>query len=142
MNGNDEFIENLTVHLEQIIKYCQEQINETNAKIDAIEQSQPTRLEDMRQYWLDRERFTLIFSNYIDADIFDNMWCDSGTTDSFHWWQNSDEYYIVHMPSGMMVNWYKHLGRMNTCSQPWRNETDFKEFCRLLAEEINNLYPF
>lgn len=35
-----------------------------------------------------------------------------------------------------------HLGRMNTCSQPWRNETDFKEFYRLLAEEINNLYPF
>ena len=39
-------------------------------------------------------------------------------TDNFHsYHDNDDEYYIIHLPSGTMINWYKHLGRTNTCNK-------------------------
>lgn len=48
-----------------------------------------------------------------------------------------DEYYIIHLESGMMVNWYKHLGRTNTCSQKDRTIDDYYEFFRLFKEELD-----
>lgn len=57
--------------------------------------------------------------------------------DEFAWFSNSDEYYIIHLESGMMVNWYKHLGRTNTCSQKDRTIDDYYEFFRLFKEELD-----
>lgn len=50
---------------------------------------------------------------------------------------SEDEYYIIHLESGMMVNWYKHLGRTNTCSQKDRTIDDYYEFFRLFKEELD-----
>ena len=47
------------------------------------------------------------------------------------------EYYIIHLESGMMVNWYKHLGRTNTCSQKDRTIDDYYEFFNLFKEELD-----
>lgn len=47
------------------------------------------------------------------------------------------EFYIIHLDSGMMVNWYKHLGRTNTCSQSNRTIEDYYEFFKLFKEELD-----
>lgn len=44
---------------------------------------------------------------------------------------------IVHLDSGMMVNWYKHLGRTNTCSQSNRTIEDYYKFFKLFKEELD-----
>lgn len=70
------------------------------------------------------------------GEVFRNI---HGTVvcDEFAWFSNSDEYYIIHLESGMMVNWYKHLGRTNTCSQKDRTIDDYYEFFRLFKEELD-----
>ena len=41
------------------------------------------------------------------------------------------------LDSGMTVNWYKHLGRTNTCSQANRTVEDYRTFFTLFKEELD-----
>ena len=87
-------------------------------------------LKDMKQYYFDRDVFVKtvneIIPNLLDilADHGDTLY-----TDYFHCFRYTDEFYIIHLQSGTMINWYKHLGRTNTCNKNISLD-EFKEFIK------------
>lgn len=97
--------------------------------------------EEMKQYYLEREDFVSlfeqVFGNY-GIDI-EQIVVDGWTGERFHLFWEDDEYYILDMQTGMMLNWYKHLGRTNTCNQI-RTIEEIKEFLELLKEDLENNY--
>lgn len=99
------------------------------------------RLEEMPQYHLDRDEFVKIIEETIGYNVLDDLLNSDyfgphiDRNGDFVWFRNDDEYYVIHLPSGMMVNWYKHLGRTNTCSQPTRTREDYFEFFTKLRDE-------
>ena len=67
---------------------------------------------------------------------WDCVWCcDFRDTNSFHAFKDEDEYYILHKPSGTMINWYKHMGITNTCNKDLSLE-ELKLFLLLLRKEL------
>lgn len=98
------------------------------------------RLEDLPQYHIDRDVMCKIVAETVGYERLMDAF-DHGTVicDSFAWFRNSDEFYIIHLDSGMMVNWYKHLGRTNTCSQANRTVEDYRTFFTLFKKRIGLL---
>ena len=47
-----------------------------------------------------------------------------------------DEFYIAHRNSGIIINWYKHMGRTNTCNKPDFTLDDFRYFLQKLREDL------
>ena len=79
--------------------------------------------KSLPQYHFDRDDFCKIFREvFTSEEIFDlESDCQGGTHfDHFFLFYNDNEFYILDRDSGIMINWYKHLGRTNTC-----NRTDF-----------------
>ena len=56
--------------------------------------------------------------------------------DEFVMVKNGDEYYIIHLASGTVINWYKHLGRTNTCNKSGFTIDDLNEFLIHFKEDI------
>lgn len=96
------------------------------------------RLEALPQYHIDRDTMVKLVDNIIGIDRLEDLFCygDLLTLPSFSAFRYEDEYYIIHRDSGMMINWYKHIGRTNTCSQSYRGIEDYIEFFMLLNEEM------
>ena len=97
-------------------------------------------LETLHQYHFDRGEMTRIFEEVFplkseEWDWDDVWWCDFRDTSSFHAFKDEDEYYILHKPSGTMINWYKHMGRTNTCNKDL-SPTELKLFLLLLRKEL------
>ena len=93
-------------------------------------------LDRYKQYYFDRDDFVKYVDKYSPL-LIEYMW-DQGcffNTDSFFMFRKEDEFYILHVDSGIMINWYKHLGRTNTCNRDIDKEV-FKEFLILLNNEI------
>jgi hypothetical protein len=57
-------------------------------------------------------------------------------TDDFVGFKKDDEIYFIHLPSGIIINYYKHLGRTNTCNRSDLTLEDFKEFLKLLDKDL------
>lgn len=55
-------------------------------------------------------------------------------------YKEEDEFYIIHFHSGTIINWYKHLGRTNTCNKEGFSTDDLIEFLVLLKMTCQN--PF
>lgn len=96
--------------------------------------------EDLEQYHFVRDSMTKVFEEVfpLDAqgwDWDDVWWCNFRDTNSFHAFRDEDEYYILHKPSGTMINWYKHMGRTNTCNKNLSLE-ELKLFLLLLRKEL------
>ena len=73
------------------------------------------RLSPLPQYHIDRDKLCEIVKETVGYDRLMDAFCNGTVVcDEFAWFSNADEYYIIHLDSGMMVNWYKHLGRTNT----------------------------
>ena len=95
-------------------------------------------LSPLPQYHIDRDKLCEIVKETVGYDRLMDAFCNATVVcDEFAWFSNADEYYIIHLESGMMVNWYKHLGRTNTCSQSDRTIDDYYEFFRLFKEELD-----
>ncbi len=96
------------------------------------------RLENMPQYHIEREKFCEIVKETIGYEVLEEAFCygQFNCTDVFAWFREGDEFYIVHLGSGMMINWYKHFGRTNTCSQEERMIEDYYEFFKSFREEL------
>lgn len=97
-------------------------------------------LETLPQYHFDRDEFTKAF-----YDVFENtdnifnliVECQGHrVTDEFFLLYGDDEFYIIHRQSGTMINWYKHLGRTNTCNKGGFTLEDLHEFLVLLKEDL------
>jgi len=97
-----------------------------------------TRLNYLPQYHIDREEMCKLVERTIGIERLLDAFClgEYTTTSSFSIFRYEDEFYVLHRDSGMLVNWYKHLGRTNTCSQPNRTAEDYVEFFSLLSKEL------
>lgn len=98
-------------------------------------------LQELPQYHFEREAFTNMFYEVFGSsdEIFEVIVAcqEHRCLDSFHLFYDSDEFYIIHLESGTIINWYKHLGRTNTCNKEGFTLEDLKEFLVLLKEEMS-----
>jgi hypothetical protein len=87
--------------------------------------------EESKQYHLERADFVEIFREVWEEiiDVYDYEGWD------FKIWYHEDEWYVLYKPSGILVNWYKNLGRINTCNKDLTKE-ELKQFVKLLKEEL------
>ena len=106
---------------------------------DKTEFVNTAKLQDMSQYHIDRDKLCEIVKETIGYDTLMDVFCygEFNQSDEFAWFRNyGDEFYIIHLPSGMMINWYKHLGRTNTCSQSNRTIEDYYEFFKRFKMDL------
>ena len=89
-------------------------------------------LDRMKQYPIERELFCDIFSK-----VYNEFYVEfyNITTQSFKCWYDDDEFYVLHLDSGTLINWYKHLGRCLTCNKNLSID-EYKYLANLLYEEI------
>ena len=99
----------------------------------------PECIQEMKQYHFDRTLFCQTFSKIFTYDeIIDIDVTCSGDRhfDEFSLFRVDDEFYILHRKSGVMINWYKHLGRTNTCNREDFSLEDLEAFLKRLKEEL------
>lgn len=106
---------------------------------DDVENIKSEFLKMMPQYHFERKDFTDIFKKIFDDDQIEEVMqkciCKEQTA-YFMFLTMEDEYYIIHMDSGTMINWYKHLGRTNTCNKEGFGLDDLEEFLQLVKKEL------
>lgn len=152
-------------YLKQAVDFCNDygiRLDAVNANLPEIIEAfgGDTRKIFATEYWDDRAVFMGVFSDgglgelpqyHIDRDVLckiveetvgydrliDSFDSAAFTGENFTWFRKDDEFYIVHMDSGMMINWYKHLGRTNTCSQSGRTVNDYYTFFKLFKDELD-----
>lgn len=100
-------------------------------------------LQELPQYHFDRDEFVSTFEQvFTNDEILDlEDMCQQHTTrNEFLLFYHPDweEYYIIHLPSGTIINWYKHLGRTNTCNKENFTIEDLKNFLERLKVDIKN----
>ena len=66
-----------------------------------------------KQYPITRDEFIRIFSK-IDEIIYEIYDYEDFDIKIWHY---EDDVYILEKDTGILVNWYKHLGRCNTCNK-------------------------
>ena len=67
----------------------------------------------LTQFAIERRDFEKIYGT-IAKKIY-NIYPYEGY--AFKVWRHEDDWYILHKPSGTLINWYKHCGRINTCNK-------------------------
>lgn len=72
--------------------------------------------EDMEQYHFEREEFCNVFSRVFTDDeyrvLFDLITCGYKSY-RFILTRHEDDFYILDTETGLLITWYKHLGRIN-----------------------------
>lgn len=87
---------------------------------------------DLPQYHFNRDDMNEIF----DTDFIEWFWDHiENRNDEFYITRTHDEFYIIHFPSGTIINWYKHMGRTNTCNKNLTLD-DLREFKKMLLESF------
>ena len=88
--------------------------------------------QDLPQYHFDRSDMCEI----LDVDFMWWFWDHlEERTDEFLLTRSDDEFYIIHFTSGTIINWYKHMGRTNTCNKNLTLD-DLREFKKMLLESF------
>lgn len=98
-------------------------------------------LKPLPQYHFERDEFISVFKKvFTDEEILDlESACQDGKSLSeFYLYYDEGEFYIIHLSSGTILNWYKHLGRTNTCNKEEFSLSDLDEFLELLKDDINS----
>ena len=85
----------------------------------------------------DRDYFSKAWSEAglweLDADIA----CTCGThSANFSLFRYEDTFYILNRDSGILVTYYKHVGRSNECNREDFTDDDLAKFFKLLAEDL------
>lgn len=95
-------------------------------------------LQYLPQYHFERSMFVDAFNTVLEelAHEIQDMCTGGYHTESFTLDRDEDEFYILHRPSGTLINWYKHLGRTNTCNKPGFGIDDLYEMLLLLKMEL------
>ena len=98
-------------------------------------------LQELPQYHFDRDEFVSTFEQvFTNDEIFDlEIMCVRHTTlNEFLLFYHVDleEFYIIHLPSGTIINWYKHLGRTNTCNRKNFSIADLKNLLEKLKADM------
>ena len=97
-------------------------------------------LATLSQYHFDRTDFVETFNKVFTTDqieeILSKCTCRVQTA-YFAFLRDDDEFYIIHKDSGTIINWYKHLGRTNTCNKPEFELKDLEEFLQLIKKDLS-----
>lgn len=102
-------------------------------------------LRDMPEYPFDREQLTTAFKEIIgscDAEekLYDIVYSGNefDHVGDFRIWTEEEETYILHLPSGTIVGWYKftHIGRCNFCNKPDMTIDDLRDLFMLLRNQL------
>ncbi|MBR3117682.1 MAG: hypothetical protein IKF29_00430 [Oceanobacillus sp.] len=94
--------------------------------------------KDMTQYYFDRDSFIECFKSVFSDDeifILESACQEHKLLGDFLLYYAYDEFYIIHLSSGIIINWYKHLGRTNTCNKEDFTLNDLKELLQMLKLE-------
>ena len=94
-------------------------------------------MKELKQYHFDRDYFTSVFEEIFANRCFDlEVACQEHLeTENFLLYYKDDEFYIIHFDSGTIINWYKHIGRTNTCNDEDFTLNDLREMLILLKED-------
>ena len=104
-------------------------------------------IEPMKQYHFDRDDFVKVFEevfgddleNFLDGVLGDSEQFFSYKVDGFKCFMvEFTEFYIVDLETGVLINWYKHLGRTNTCSREDFTLEDLREMLTRLYNELKS----
>lgn len=109
-------------------------------------------LFDMKTYFFNRDVFTDCFVKFIASnekafERLEDARYNFSSIGDFRIWTEEEEIYILHIPSGTMIGWYKfyHYGRSNFCNKREMTHKDLIEFFTLLRnqllEEPDEPYP-
>lgn len=96
-------------------------------------------LKELPQYHFDRRSFTDVFYEVFGGeitDLYEACISNKRFGDFLLYYDTFEEFYIIHFPSGTIINWYKHLGRTNTCNKEGFTLEDLKEMVELLKEAM------
>ena len=96
-------------------------------------------LKTLPQYHFDRNDFCRVVEQVFTWDEFADIEAECGfnsNLDEFTLIRWEDEFYILHRNSGILINWYKHAGRTNTCNKPDFTLDDFREFLIELRKDL------
>ena len=93
------------------------------------------KLDQLRTGYFDRDDFIIAFHEVFD----DQEMCNIGTAFALSsrfgnilFCQSDKEYYIIHLTSGTIINWWERLGRANTCNKDNFTIEDLKDLLRLI----------
>lgn len=106
--------------------------------IDCQEKVRRINIKNLDQYYFDRDSFVECFKSvFSDDEIFEleSACQEHKLLGDFLLYYVYDEFYIIHLTSGIMINWYKHLGRANTCNKKGFTLNDLKELLQMLKSE-------
>lgn len=102
-------------------------------------------LRDMPEYPFDREQLVTAFKDIIgsceaEEKLYDVVYSSNefNHVGDFRIWTEEEETYILHLPSGTIVGWYKftHIGRCNFCNKPDMTIDDLRDFFMLLRNQL------
>lgn len=102
-------------------------------------------IEPMKQYHFDRDDFVKVFEEVFGDDLENFLDGVLGGHEQFFTYETYSfkcfvteftEFYIVDLETGVLVNWYKHLGRTNTCSREDFTLEDLREMLTRLYNEL------
>lgn len=85
----------------------------------------------MNGYQIERDEFIRIFEE-IDKILIDIYEFEN---EKIKIWKWEDEYFILEKDKGIIVNWYKHLGRCNTCNTKL-TIGNYETFAERILEEL------
>ena len=88
---------------------------------------------NLPQYHFERNDMCEVFDSEFMNWFWDNI--DRCTDEFLITKSYADEFYIIHFPSGTIVNWYKHMGRTNTCNKALTLD-DLRELKKMLLESF------
>ena len=104
-------------------------------------------IEPMRQYHFDRDDFCKVFEEVFGDDLVSFLDGTLGDYKQFFTYETYSfkcfvtewaEFYIVDLETGVLINWYKHLGRTNTCSREDFTLEDLKEMLTRFYNELKS----
>lgn len=94
-----------------------------------------------KEYYFDREQFVNTFHKVFTTDeiLKIQVACqEQRCFDDFLLYYNDDEYYIINLETGIIIRWYKHLGRCNGVNQANFGISDLIELLEQLKESLES----
>lgn len=96
------------------------------------------KLSEAPQYPFARDAFCGVFKEVFGDDFMEYDLFYDVNYDSFDLWHDEDTWYIYSKQFDVAICWYKHLGRINQCTNEYLELTGLKFFFILLKEEYDS----
>lgn len=98
-------------------------------------------LKPRPEYAFDRDEFTKTISEVFTPREMWELECmaqEHKQTENFLLYYYEDTFYFIHLSSGTIVSYYKHVGRCNTVNKVGFMLFDLKEFFAEIKKEVED----